>query len=72
MVGSLLHVAAARATHPDIAHAQAIGMISKFNVEPTETDSIANSCKTHIVVLVLRGTSYSRRIDWLLCLRLGQ
>lgn len=39
MVGSLLHVAAARATHPDLAHAQAIGMVSKFNVEPTETDS---------------------------------
>ena len=32
MVGSLLH--AARATRPDIA--QAVGMVSKFNAEPTE------------------------------------
>ena len=32
MIGSLLH--AARATWPDIAHA--IGIISKFNMEPTE------------------------------------
>ena len=32
MVGSLLH--AARATRPDIA--QAVGVVSKFNAEPTE------------------------------------
>ena len=32
MVGSLLH--AARATHPDIAHA--VGVVSKFNATPTQ------------------------------------
>ena len=32
MVGSLLH--AARATHPDIAHA--VGIVSKFNAAPTQ------------------------------------
>ena len=37
MVGSLLH--AARATRTDIA--QAVGMVSKFNAEPTEAHIIA-------------------------------
>ena len=37
MVGSILH--AARATRPDIAHA--VGIVSKFNSQPTEAHLIA-------------------------------
>ena len=48
MVGSLLH--AARATRPDIA--QAVGMVSKFNAEPTE----AHLTAVKRILRYLKGT----------------
>ena len=48
MVGNLLHLA--RATHPDIAYA--IGIVSKFNCDPTEAHLTAVKCIFHY----LKGT----------------